>query len=70
MEDPMGFERHTVTTADAGVKTTPDLKVLREAAPILTPLRQADATCDPDIMRTARQMRGEWRKERYSRLAK
>ena len=66
----MGFERHTITTADAAVKATTGSKVLREAAPILTPLRQADATRDPDIMRTARQMRGEWRKERYARLAR
>jgi hypothetical protein len=70
MEDPMGFERHTVTKAGKLVKAAPDLPVLRKVAPALTPLRQADATRDPDIMRTARQMRGEWRKERYARLAR
>jgi hypothetical protein len=67
MEDPMGFERNVIPSASVRVK--PDNTVLREAQPVVTPLHPADASRETGILRLARQMRGEWRKERYSRLA-
>ena len=59
----MGFERNTIRSAE----TSPKAK--REAAPVVTPLRPADPSREFGILRLARQMRSEWRKERYSRLA-
>jgi hypothetical protein len=47
----------------------PDGAALRETASVVTPLRPADLSRETDTLRLARQMRGEWRKERYSRLA-
>ena len=65
----MGFERHTIPSAKTSVRAMPDGATLRETAPVVTPLRPADVSRETDALRLARQMRGEWRKERYSRLA-
>jgi hypothetical protein len=69
MEDPMGFERHTIPSAKTPVRAMPDGAALRETAPVVTPLRPVDVSRETDTLRLARQMRGEWRKERYSRFA-
>jgi hypothetical protein len=69
MEDPMGFERHTISSTKAPVSAKLPRTSPREAAPVVKPLRPVDATRDVDALRLARQMRSEWRKERYSRLA-
>jgi hypothetical protein len=63
MEDPMGFERNTIPSTETLRKAK------REAEPVVTPLRSADASGNTCTLRLARQMRSEWRKERYSRLA-
>ncbi len=65
----MGFERNAIPSAESSVRVKPDKAVLREAAPVVTPLRPVDASRETGILRLARQMRSEWRKERYSRLA-
>ena len=65
----MGFERHVIPSADTPLKAKPDNAVLREAAPVVTPLHPADTSRATEILRLAREMRGEWRKERFSRLA-
>jgi hypothetical protein len=69
MEDPMGFERHAIPSAKTPVRTKPDGAARRKTEPVVTPLREADASREADTLRLARQMRSEWRKERYSRLA-
>jgi hypothetical protein len=69
MEDPMGFERHAISSTQTLVGAKPDSTVLRQAAPVVMPLHPMDAPRETDVFRLARQMRGEWRKERYSRLA-
>jgi hypothetical protein len=69
MEDPMGFERYTIPSAKTPVGAMPDGAALRETAFVVTPLRPADVSRETDTLRLARQMRGEWRKERYFRLA-
>jgi hypothetical protein len=68
MEDPMGFERHTITSAETQARAKPDDIVSRQA-PVVTPLRAVDESRESDSLRLVRQMRSEWRKERYSRLA-
>jgi hypothetical protein len=65
----MGFERHTIHTAGTPIEAMRDSASQQDAAPVVTPLRPADASRETDALRLARQMRGEWRKERYSRLA-
>ena len=69
----MGFERHAIssteTLTETPVRAKPASTVLRQAAPVVMPLHPVDASRETDIFRLARQMRGEWRKERYSRLA-
>ncbi|MBX9826907.1 MAG: hypothetical protein K2Y27_18190 [Xanthobacteraceae bacterium] len=65
----MGFERHTIHAAGMPIEPQRDGAALRSTASIVTPLRPADTSREPDVLRLARQMRGEWRKERYSRLA-
>jgi hypothetical protein len=62
----MGFERHALPSAETLHRAKP---VLPETAPVVTPLRPTDAAREADTLRLARQMRGEWRKKRYSRLA-
>ena len=65
----MGFERHVIRSVDTPLKTKPDNAVLREAAPVVAPLHPADTSRATEILRLAREMRGEWRKERFSRLS-
>ena len=65
----MGFERHAIPSAKTPVGAKPASTVLHQAAPVVTPLHPVDASRETGILRLARQMRGEWRKERYSRLA-
>jgi hypothetical protein len=69
MEDPMGFERHVIRSVDTPLKTKPDNAVLRKAAPVVAPLHPADTSRATETLRLAREMRGEWRKERFSRLS-
>jgi hypothetical protein len=69
MEDPMGFERHAIPSTETPLKAKPDSTVLRESTPVVTPLRPVDPSRETGILRLARQMRSEWRKERYSRLS-
>jgi hypothetical protein len=69
MEDPMGFERHIIPSAETTVRANPDSAAQRDTASVVTPLRAADTSRDAVALRLARQMRGEWRKERYSRFA-
>lgn len=64
----MGFERHAISTTAKPAEPKKKTAVPREDAPVVTPLRKADASREADALRLARQMRGEWRKERYSRL--
>jgi hypothetical protein len=59
MEDPMGFERHVIRSVDTPLK----------AAPVVAPLHPADTSRATETLRLAREMRGEWRKERFSRLS-
>jgi hypothetical protein len=65
MEDPMGFERHAIPSAVAKPAST----VPHQDASVVTPLHQVEPSREMGILRLARQMRSEWRKERYSRLA-
>ena len=65
----MGFERHVIPSVDKPLKAKPDNAVLREAAPVVEPLHPADTSRATEILRLAREMRGEWRKERFSRLS-
>jgi len=65
----MGFERHVIPSADTALKAKPDNAVLREAAPVVTPLHPAETSRATELLRLAREMRGEWRKERFSRLS-
>jgi hypothetical protein len=64
----MGFERHVIPSAGRPAVAKRD-SALPQAEPVVTPLRPADASRGADTLRLARQMRGEWRKQRYSRLA-
>ncbi|MBX9842315.1 MAG: hypothetical protein K2Z80_10960 [Xanthobacteraceae bacterium] len=65
----MGFERHTIHSTGRPIEAQRDGAVTRSAAPVVTPLRPVETAREADALRLARQMRGEWRKERYSRLA-
>ena len=65
----MGFERHVIPSVDTRLKAKPDNAVLREAAPVVEPLHPAETSRTAEILRLAREMRGEWRKERFSRLS-
>ena len=65
----MGFERHVIPSADTPLKAKPDSAVTREAAPVVTPLHPAETSRATELLRLAREMRGEWRKERFSRLS-
>jgi hypothetical protein len=69
MEDPMGFERQAIPSAERLVGAKPASTVPRQDASVVKPLHQGEASREMGILRLARQMRGEWRKERYSRLA-
>jgi hypothetical protein len=68
MEGSMGFERHVIPSAGRPAAAKRDSAV-PQTEPVVTPLRPADASRETDTLRLARQLRGEWRKERYSRLA-
>ena len=64
----MGFGRHAVPSTDAAGGREAGCTLLREP-PVVTPLRPAGASRETGSLRLARQMRGEWRKQGYSRLA-
>jgi hypothetical protein len=68
MEDAMGFERHAIPSTETRV-TKSEGSALREAAPVVMPLRREKSSHAADVVRLARQLRSEWRSERYSRLA-
>ena len=65
----MGFERHAIPSAESLVGAKSASTVPRQDSSVVTPLHQVEASREMGILRLARQMRGEWRKERYSRLA-
>jgi hypothetical protein len=65
----MGFERHAIPSIATPAEANKRDSSLPREAPVVTPLRPADVSRETDTLRVARQMRGEWRKQRYSRLA-
>lgn len=65
----MGFERHAIPSTATPVEASKRDGALLREAPVVTPLQPADTSRETDTLRLARQMRGEWRKARYSRLA-
>jgi hypothetical protein len=65
----MGFERHAIPSTATPVEANKRDSSLLGETPVVTPLQPADASRETDTLRLARQMRGEWRKQRYSRLA-
>jgi hypothetical protein len=61
----MGYQRHSQTIVSADIDVPSAAEPQRTRA---TPADTAIARVDTDVMPQARQMRDEWRRQRYARL--
>jgi hypothetical protein len=63
MEESMGYERSTIPAAIRPAKRVPG-----KLATAATPVRPVVVRGEENVLRHARQLRDEWRQQRYARL--
>jgi hypothetical protein len=64
----MGYERHSQQTVASAEAHAPSAVTAERCPARTTPAEIAVARGETDVLRQARQIRDEWRRERYARL--